>query len=70
MKNIEDLRRKSLEQFSELRKKALHESYRNAPIQIVHAAASGGGSPLPEPEPADCSINEYVVDDYICDYFV
>ena len=51
MKNIEDLKRKSLEQFSELRKKALHESYRNAPVQIVQAAAAGGGSVPTTEEP-------------------
>ena len=48
--NIEELRRKSLEQFSELRKKALNEAYLNAPIRNA-AGASSSGSTQAEPEP-------------------
>jgi hypothetical protein len=65
--NIEELRKKSIEQFAQLRRQALLEAQRNAPLTILPQVAaagssSGGGG-------KDCSINEYVENDYICDYF-
>jgi hypothetical protein len=62
----EELRRQSLEQYASLRRKAMFEAQQNTPITVTPnaaAGASGGGSKK------DCSINEYVVNDYICDYF-
>lgn len=48
--NIEELRKKSIEQFAMLRKNALHEAYLNAPIRSAAGASSSGGSVPLEPE--------------------
>jgi hypothetical protein len=66
--NIEELRKKSIEQFAQLRRQALLEAQRNAAVtvlpQVAAAGAGSGGGGI-----KDCSINEYVENDYICDYF-
>jgi hypothetical protein len=50
--NIEELRKKSIEQFAQLRRQALFEAQRNAPLSILPQVAaagssSGGSSGLP-----------------------
>jgi hypothetical protein len=64
--NTDDIRKRSLEIWAQERRRALHEAYLDRPlvprVAAGAAAASGGGQ-------TDCSINEYVENDYICDYF-
>jgi hypothetical protein len=65
--NIEDIRKRSIELYAEARRKALHEAYFNTPIRSAAGASSssgGGGGGV-----VDNTINEYVENGYVEDYF-
>ena len=62
---IEELRKRSLEQYDSLRRKAMYEAQQNSPIIVTPNAAGSSNSGSKQ----DCSLNKYVVNDYICDYF-
>ena len=60
--NIEELRKKSIEQFAILRKKALNEAYLNTPIRSAAGASSSGGSVPSEPEPTEYNFDVTATD--------
>jgi hypothetical protein len=60
--NIEELRKKSIEQFAMLRKKAMNEAYLNTPIRSAAGASSSGGSVQAEPEPIEYNFDVIATD--------
>jgi len=55
-----------------LQEKLLFENYMSFVMQqqMIMSQASSGGGPLPSPTSSGDTINDYVVDDYVEDYFI
>jgi hypothetical protein len=65
--SLEQTRQKSIEVWAQAQKQALHEAVRNTPVAPATAAGLGTGSGGALDE--DNTVNNYVVNDYVENYF-
>jgi hypothetical protein len=66
--NLEQIRQQSLRTWSDAQRKALHEAVKNTPVNPI-APATAAGLGTGSGGALDDTVNNYVVNDYVENYF-